>query len=370
MVSVRLLSNKCGATAIIVALSLVVLLGFAALAIDIGYLYSARNELQNIADASALAATRQMGEIYTSLDYDEQQSYDPSNSDYWNDGYDYDSQTIRAAAKEVASQNPSLGLDTEFTLDDADIEIGAWDGSGFNSTSVRPNAVRVTARRDDQANNPVTTFFASVFELVGSTDDPAESSVRAEAVAALTGQSTAGPGELEIPVGISKKWYEKPEFCDQPIKFHPTGTMEGCAGWHTFDESPANANRLAEMLEEMATDPPEYESPPVTAGEDELNFTGGTVASVFAEMEALYDAKKDPATGEWTTTVPVYDLDDCSNPKKSIKIIGFSTATITGVQGPPDDKEINATVECDSISPGRGGGGDFGTLGDIPGLVK
>ena len=45
-----------GSVAIITAIGLVVFLGFVSLAIDMGHLYTVRNELQNVADASALAA--------------------------------------------------------------------------------------------------------------------------------------------------------------------------------------------------------------------------------------------------------------------------------------------------------------------------
>lgn len=47
--------RECGAAAVIVALLMVVLLGFAALAVDVGLLYSEKAQLQNGADAGALA---------------------------------------------------------------------------------------------------------------------------------------------------------------------------------------------------------------------------------------------------------------------------------------------------------------------------
>jgi uncharacterized membrane protein len=50
------LKKQKGAVAIKVAVMLVMLLSLAALAIDIGNLMVARNELQNAADAAALAA--------------------------------------------------------------------------------------------------------------------------------------------------------------------------------------------------------------------------------------------------------------------------------------------------------------------------
>jgi len=44
-----------GQVLVLVALAFVVLLGFAALAVDVGFMYTVRNELQRCADAGALA---------------------------------------------------------------------------------------------------------------------------------------------------------------------------------------------------------------------------------------------------------------------------------------------------------------------------
>jgi Flp pilus assembly protein TadG len=52
------LSGERGATAVIVALLLVPLLGFAAIAVDVGALYAERARLQTAADAAALAVAR------------------------------------------------------------------------------------------------------------------------------------------------------------------------------------------------------------------------------------------------------------------------------------------------------------------------
>ena len=54
----RRLRGRRGATIVFVALAMVVLLSFAALAIDVGYLYVVRNELQNAADSGALAGAQ------------------------------------------------------------------------------------------------------------------------------------------------------------------------------------------------------------------------------------------------------------------------------------------------------------------------
>jgi Flp pilus assembly protein TadG len=54
------LNNQQGVSAVIIAICLFMLVGFVALAIDVGHLYVARNELQNAADAGALAGARHL----------------------------------------------------------------------------------------------------------------------------------------------------------------------------------------------------------------------------------------------------------------------------------------------------------------------
>jgi hypothetical protein len=285
------------------------------------------------------------------MTYDEQTAYicDPAE--------------IIPIAKSISVKNKAAGIN--IIINDQDIVIGQWDAAAktLNPTLNQPDAVKVTARRQSGINGAVTTVFSKILGInnVG---------VFADATAALTGQSTAGPGELEIPVGISQKWFE-PNFCDQPIKFYPTGDINGCAGWHTFDSWPANADKLRGILEDMTPADSTFESPETIAGESEFVFTGGNIAAVFDEMEALYESKKD-SDGSWETNVVVYGSTDCSNPTGEITVVGFATAIITGVNGPSDDPAhtIFATVICDNVSQGRGSGGNFGTKGSIPGLVE
>ena len=118
-------------------------------------------------------------------------------------------------------------------------------------------------------------------------------------------------------------------------------------------------------------------SPEVFAGVTSFEFTGGTLSQqTFDAMLALYNANKvDPcplasiATPCWQVAVPVYDWGDCSNPNKDIVIVGFATVYITDVYDAPE-KTVMARIVCKNIEPGRGGGGEYGTLGSIPGLVE
>jgi Flp pilus assembly protein TadG len=354
--------NNKGATIVLVAIILVVILGIAALAIDIGNLASTKGELQKLGDGAALAGAGDLGvQRLNGVSCDAVSVTD-----------------IYDTANDVAQNNEADAK--SISLQSGEVVLGCWDWDSLDfkpagdpdcdcTTYPSPNAVKVTARRDSTANTPVDTFFAGV--LGQETVD-----LNANATAALSG--TCSADGLLIPVGISKAWFdpsnwvaEGKKFCDQPIKFYPTGNLAGCAGWNTFGSWPANAAKLSSLLQCLALpeSDPDYCAPPEASAGDNLVYTGGNVASAFDDMKALYDAKKDPVTGEWKVTVPVYDLDDCSNPSGNIPIIGFTTAIITGVYESPTHT-IEAKVICDQIEGGHGGCGNFGTLGSIPGLVE
>ena len=103
-----------------------------------------------------------------------------------------------------------------------------------------------------------------------------------------------------------------------------------------------------------------------------LGPIGGNIANQICNFKDLFNEKKleEPPYDEWETAVVVYDRDDCSNPNQTITIVGFATAIIREVTCPPDEKLIQAEVICENVDWGRGGGGNYGTMGSIPGLVE
>lgn len=353
-----LLSNERGMAAVFIALMIFVLTAMASFAVDLGYAWVTQNELQNIADAGALAATRQLGVVYAGLTPEQQKDNSRSLT------ADEKAQML-AVLEKVAGLNKAGGK-SGIVISASDISIGTWDFATktLTPTLVRPTAVSVTARRDGNVNGPIPTFFAGVMGKSGM-------DVAASATATLGPLGSLAPGEGNIPVGISKRWFDEGRACGDSIKFHPTGTLDGCAGWHTFQDGPANASGLKKIL--AGLEKGTYKSPKITAGQTELEFTGGTLASAFDAMKSLYDAKKDPMTGEWDVKIPVYDRDDCLNPHGTLLIVGFATATVTQVIEAPD-KQIIAEVTCDEIIDGRPGGtvvdGDFSPLSTVPALVS
>lgn len=378
-----------GATAILVALLMVVLVGIIALAVDTGYLFTKKTELQNVADAASLAGARQLGAIYQTMSYEEQQAYvcDPS--------------AIIAVVQEVAGKNQAEG-----TVTINDIKIGDWNTNTktFTEKLAQPDAVWVRAARED--TGAVNTFFAGIFGI-NAVD------VSADAIAALTGQSTADPGDLELPIGISRYWFDN-NSCNDWIKFSPTNDPDSCAGWNTFEISPSNDVTVRKILDET------LQNGETIAGETYFEFIGGDLSvptfdalmtlfqnkgyDVSAQSEPpnpqIEDVSGEPmhdATGhpdaiplldadgnpllypdgtprnahEWETSVVVYDRDDCSNPNQSILVLGFARIVISDVLGPPD-KLIRGKVICEYVESEdtRGGGGEYGVKGSIPGLVE
>lgn len=391
-----LLGSPRGAVAVLVAVLLVVLIGFVALAVDVGYLYVTRNELQNTADAAALAAARKLSSYYQNMTFEQQQIYDCSSD------ASYPCEPIVATAQAVGLENQAGNAAVAIAA--ADVEFGRWNPATtpkFTAGTLRPNAVRVTARRDGAINGPVATLLAGVVGV----DTLA---VNAQAVAGLSGQSNADPGDLELPVGISRWWFDN-NACNDVIAFSPSNSPDSCAGWSSWDYNSNDAN-LRKILEEK------LESPGTQSGESVFNFIGGDLSTnTFDALETLFqhqgydiDANGDPildaeghpvaqateeqgavplydADGsrlfypdgtprnrhEWPTTVVVYDRGDCSNPNQSIMVLGFARVRMTEVLGPPD-KSIRAVVECNYVTPEetRGGGGAYGTYGSIPGLLQ
>jgi len=346
----RFWRDEDGSTAVALAVMLAMLMSFASMAIDIGYAMATKAGLDTVAKAGALAGARELGRVYEGQTFGQQAAYQVTTSDR---------AAIVAAARDIAQKNPVLGH--AIGLGDSDIQVGEWDMSRrtFTATDDRPNAVRVAARRDTTHNGPVTTFLANVLGI-------SSLSVSAVDIAALGPVGSVPPGELDLPIAVSKAWFTDGHRCGNAIKFYPTGTLEGCAAWHSFQETPSSANTLQQILTGLQDGT--YQSPETIVGVTQYEFIGGTVASKFSSMQSLYNAKKD-ASGQWKTFVTVYDDTDCSNPSGPATIVGFTTAIVTQITSTPD-KSIQAVLQCNLIETGRPGGPDYGTGASAPTIVQ
>ena len=125
-----LLRDERGSTITMFAVFLMACVGFAAIAIDGGYLYSLKNKLQTTADAAALAAVTQLP----------------------------DENAVRTTALEYAAKNMPAS-EHGGVLDDDDIVVGNWDANTrqFVPAGTPLNAVRLVVRRSSLNDNHGST---------------------------------------------------------------------------------------------------------------------------------------------------------------------------------------------------------------------
>lgn len=346
-----------GSVALMMAVGAVAVLGFAALAIDVGYSLATKSQLQNVADSGSIAGSRELVNIYkekTAAGSFNYAKYTLTSTD---------KARVLSKVNEFTLQNRAAGV--PISIGPSDVTFGVWSAPTrtFASGSTGVNAVTVTARRDGTTNGSVATLLASVLG-VDSYAIRASTSVNG-----LSGLKSMPAGKGDVPFGISKAWFTD-RGCDSnpTIKFHPTGSTVGCAGWHVFTDSPSSASKLRSIIQGLQAGT--YTTPETVADETIYNFTGGSVASAFPYFVQLFNSKK-AANGTWQVRVPVYDKNDCSNPNSNLKIIGFATARITEVKTSPQN-EITANVVCNIVAPSWGNpdGPSYGTAVELSRVVQ
>jgi hypothetical protein len=282
-----------GAAAVIIGLSLFALIGVASLAIDMGNLYTVRNELQNVADAAALAGAGQLIQK------------DASGNAY------RDGDLAKTTAVNVAqtqSQLQGLPTLTDVQRNDLTILFGAWDiynndpslawtlvDAGAVSTS-NANALRITITREaDKAFGPVTSLFATIFGI-------SNTAVSATATAYLGYTNEVQTGGVQVPLALPATGSNSPL------------AANGRAGWFASLFGPSEA---------VAT---------TTAKTIKFRDTGGsTVAdgvptSPYAALDANQGYFYTPAPNPTSNTVP-------DTVKKIIEKI--YTPTLTGTSTTP-----------------------------------
>ena len=212
-----------GAAAIIIALTLFVLIGVASLAIDMGQLYTVRNQLQNVADAAALAGVGQLIQK------------DASGNAVWN------SDLAKAAALKIAQEQAVLdGLPaaSDGSRNDLTMHFGVWNiysgdpgtawtdrGTSVGSTS-DANAMRITITRGaGTVFGPVTSIFAQVLGFDTTT-------INAQATAYLGYTNEVQTSGVQLPLALPASGTNNPQ---NPL------ASQGRSGWFARLLGPAEA---------------------------------------------------------------------------------------------------------------------------------
>ncbi|WP_279608416.1 pilus assembly protein TadG-related protein [Burkholderia ambifaria] len=186
--------DQRGAVAITVAVLMAILLGFGALAIDVGYLFVVRNELQNAADAAALAGAPC---LYPRAQCGNQTAKAP-------DWATAQAQTVAGVSLNKSSNRTLTGYAT-------DVSYGYWDvtGSvpGIQTTmpaapAVGKPAVKVIVTRSGTKNGGgVPSFLARILGIQSVPESAA-------AIAIISDPGNVGSGAL-FPVAITKCMYDQ-----------------------------------------------------------------------------------------------------------------------------------------------------------------
>jgi len=198
-------TNHKGVTLVLMALMLALLIMFASLAIDISYMYFAKNQLQVAADAAALAgAAKLTGEIDDKSDALHQEE---ARQSAWKfacknkaAGTSVYLVTNNPADCDANSPPTYAELNGNSNTDGGDIVVGNWDSStGFTratgGTDLKINAIRARARRTNETPGmpQVGLFLGKIFKLIGT--DWSFMSVQASAIAKT---SVAGYGPFPM----------------------------------------------------------------------------------------------------------------------------------------------------------------------------
>jgi Flp pilus assembly protein TadG len=140
------------------------LLAMMAFSIDIGYAVAVKSELQNAADAAALAAAQQLQTYFVNYympgQTQQQTIYNNAISDMTT------STAPIPTAQRFAGYNQAGNVSV--TVPEYDITFSYYDGTTFSSPTYPnyfPNTVNVTTRRDSLANGPLGLFFARLLGI-------------------------------------------------------------------------------------------------------------------------------------------------------------------------------------------------------------
>ena len=336
-----LISRTEGSVAVIAALGLVAFLGMVSLAIDMGQLYTTRNELQNVADAAALAAAGNLIHDYGA-------------------GAVRDAAAAQQAALTVAQRQSQLSGQTvvgNADRNDLSLIFGAWDiykgnpatawteiGSTCSSDS-NANAVMVSIRRaSGTVYGPVSNFFggilgfntsqvaATAIAYLGYTNEVPTATVKVPltlpdtVLTASKGRSgwfarMLGPREA---VATTTKTYVFKDtggkLVDNNVTTAPIDTTQ--AYLFTAAENDAVPGTIWDILTKVYT--PNYTSSnPVYVADLKLGqeihtrseFKYGTsyISPIFQRLQKAYNYKTTgnantapPAGTAWRVTLPVY----------------------------------------------------------------
>jgi hypothetical protein len=400
--------NHKGSAVIFVAVAMVVLLGMAALAVDLGYLYVVKGELQNAADSGALAGAQV---LYNDAGTSVNAGANAMAQSYVQQNYSEKAQVTVLSVERGHWAFSSHTFTPNNSLDPVDLWNVTADELDANTDFI--NAVKVVTRRKRDSGNLPAPFFAQVLGA-------APSEVTATAVAYIGFAGKLKPTELDQPIAICKQaiTVNNTYRCDVGRFINSGGNpAHESGGWTNFSQPcvTANPSNVPGLI--CASGNPNL----LTYGAG-MGTVNGMQTSVFNPLRACWLSHADSdgdgiADQPWVITLPVIDcpgnsVGNCSTLVGAVTVtvvwitesgvgqitvprrmggwtcpVGSTDAqcwtsfvsyfNLTDVQGDqsflanPEQKTLYFLPACDGQGPsGVTGGENFGVLAKIPVLVK
>jgi len=326
----RRLRSAKGTTLVFVALTMVVMLGIAALAIDVGYAYVVRGELQNAADSGALAGTQVL---------------------YLNNGT-----AINTGADAVASDYATRHQSELATVTVESVERGHWSfglgtlAKGFypnNSTVVVSLANVSTAELDQDPNfinavRVVTRRRADALPFFARVLGQGAPLVRTTAVSYIGFAGTLEEAVADQPIAI----------CDQSIRrddeyscsvgrmlnSDPNDEYSGTGGWTNFEQpddpnaSCGGASSASQMRQLICSS---GNPGPLLLGYP-MSTIGGVADNVFRDLKQCWENAADtngdniPDT-PWELTLPVVICSNEAGPTSCSTLVGAVVVNVVWI---------------------------------------
>lgn len=277
--------SRRAATMVLAVLMITVMLGLVAFAVDLGYIYLVRTQLQVAADVAAMSAA---SELMDAAD------------------------NAISTAQDYAGRHVAGGRSCQ--LNAGDVELGRWNfGSRtFGPAEFDQNAIRVLTRCDETTGGEHPMFFSNVFGI-------SSNSARAEAVAAFVdnfngfGPPSNGENSPILPLVLDEGTYElmqggagTDEWTWNPdlkeVTPGPDGIPEanfypekngaaGNRGAVDIGRKNSGAAALATQIRDgLTADELDYHGGSLSLGDDgtlELGGKPGMNASIIKELEAI-----------------------------------------------------------------------------------
>jgi hypothetical protein len=290
----KVLGDRKGAAIILVTVAIFALIGFAALAIDVGHLFVVRNELKNAADAGALAGTRVL--------------------------YTVDGTAVREGANQdahdaaVANRSEKLAVEVNWSGGNGgDVERGHWrfaTGAFTPNSSLAPvnlgnvsfaeldantdfiNAVRVRTRREA---TPAASFFARIFGFQNF-------GLSAESVAYIGFAGTLEPFAVDQPFALCKQSLLINDKYECSVG-RLMNDNEQTGGWTNFTQDPcatASASSVGPLICGQGNPTPIRLGAP-------MGMTNGTQDNNYRDLRDCWAPGGTYPSTKWPITLPVID---------------------------------------------------------------